>query len=283
MRRRAFMGIAGSGLVALTGCLTPGTSEERESPPANKPTQTANLTPTVTTDADRAVSVTIQSLQLQYGLVTPSSPDSIGIDSSETAYLMASVRVDGALSRDEFVLTMGDVGYTPTKIDRLYRTSWGEDQWDEEGRKEGLVSFEAPQPATDHLQLKWPGGSRTISESILSRLSEEPPPMSASLAVPNTHHSTEAPAVPIEVTNEGETPGRFLGALNRVGPLIASAPVARLSGLVPAGETVSLSVSDTWTGTPPEEVIGDQDPELTYHLHYSSGKTTAAIRISEPA
>lgn len=68
-----------------------------------------------------------------------------------------------------------------------------------------------------------------------------------------------------------------------VGPLIASTPVARLSRLVPAGDTVTIAVTDTWTGAPLDDVGGDGDPDVTYHLDYPGDETSAGIRILDPA
>ncbi|RMB23797.1 hypothetical protein ATH50_1027 [Haloplanus aerogenes] len=268
----------GGTLAALTGCL--GNRRQSDGPP---PTGTRTRTATPTRTDEPTADVTVESLHLQYGVVTPSSPDSIGISHADTPYLVASVRVDGPLSWEAFGLRMADVRYAPTRLDRLYRTTWGEDHWYERGRSDGLVLFEAPSTATDDLQLIWPGGERPVDDGIVARLDGETPRLSASFDVPETHDGRTAPDITIDVTNEGSTAGRFLGALNRVGPVVAYTPVTRLSRLVPAGESETISVADSWGGSPAEERLGDGEPDVTYRLDYPGGEDAAAIRLRDPS
>lgn len=105
--------------------------------------------------------------------------------------------------------------------------------------------------------------------------------LSASLAVPSRYDSSTAPPISIEITNEGESRRRFLGALNRTGPIIAHIPVTRISRLIPAGETTTVSVSDSWTGLPPKEQVGDEKPDVTYCLDFSDGEEAATIRLDD--
>jgi hypothetical protein len=281
MNRRGFLGTVGGALAGVAGCTGRPPSGRGSASPTRDPTRTADGTPTTTTTDRRtpAADVQIASLQLQYGVVTPTSPDSIGISNPETPYLVASVRVDGALSREAFGLVMGDVRYAPTQRDRLYRTSWGGDHWYTRERREGLVLFEAPSTPTDHLHLRWPGGEHPVGDGIVTRLGGPAPRLSASLDVPTRHDRRTAPDLAITVTNDGETTSRFLGALNRVGPQVAYTPVARLSRLVPPDETVTVPVSDSWGGLPAEERIGDDDPDVTYHLAFVDGEDSARIRL----
>jgi len=275
MKRRAFVASAGGTLAAVAGCL--GTRRRSDDPPrTDEGTRTATPTPTSEPTAD----VTVESLHLQYGVVTPTSPDSIGVVNSDTPYLVAAVRVDGALPRDAFGLRTGDVRHAPTRLDRLYRTAWGDDHWYERGRTEGLVLFEAPSEATDHPRLTWPGGEHPIDGSIVARLDSSDPQFTASLDVPSEHDDeSTAPPVTVEVTNEGSTTGRFIGALNRVGPRVAYTPVVRLSELVAGGERATISVSDSWGGRPADERVGDDDPDVTYHLDFGGGEDSADIRL----
>jgi hypothetical protein len=225
--------------------------------------------------------VTVDSLHLQYGVVTPTTPDSIGLANPDTPYLVASVRVDGPLSRDQFGLRMGDVRYGPTRIDRLYRTTWGDDHWYERGRDDGLVLFEAPPAPTKHLRLTWPGGERPVGEDIVTRVDASEPRFSATLNVPSSYGGSTAPPVTVDVTNEGSTASRFLGALNRGGPRVASTPVARVSERVPAGERTTVTVADSWNGLPDDERVGDDEPDVTYRLHFVGGERAAEIRLAD--
>lgn len=289
VRRRPFIASTLAGIGAISGCIASdpaspaGESPTNELPTTTASTPTATAEPTASAEPTPAADVAVQSLQLQYGLVTPNSPDSIGLFKPDTPYLVASVRVDGPLEYDGFGLTMGDVRYSPTKPERLYRTSWGDDHWYDRGRGTGLLLFEAPTKPTDNLRLTWPGGHEPVDDAILERLDGNPPEFTATIDVPAAHSGTAAPPVAIEVSNEGEKPGRFLGALNRTGPLVAYAPIARLSELVPGGEASTIAVSDSWGGMPGEERLGDGDPDVTYRLDHIGGEDSATIRLVEPS
>lgn len=306
MKRRTFLATAGSGLagaVGLAGCLNVGGTGAGDGTPAGDagPTATPTDAPTTTTDRGSTTAetpptdepttttgergtadVTVRSLHLQYGLVTPSSPDSIGTWNTDTPYLMALVAVDGDLPRSEFTLAVGDRRVDPAEQTRIYRTAWGDYQWYARGRPGGVLAFELPTGDPDgSMRLTWPGGDRSVDEGIGPRLAAGPPQFSASLSLPETHEGLDAPPVEIEVTNEDDVPRRFLGALNRVGPMIAYAPIARVSEMVSPGETTTLTVEDDWTGMPGDDRIGDGEPDVTYRLHYAGGEAVGDIRIVE--
>lgn len=302
MQRRAFLACA-AGITLLGGCVesSPDPAGEPEESPIDSPEPTESPTPTETPpatssptdspdstptdepdydDATPAVDVTVDSVTLQTGVVTTTSPDSIGAGHEDAQFLVASVSVEGSLERADFALVTGDERYDPTTVDDLYRTSWGDDQWYERDGGEGLVLFRVPQQAGDgDLRLTWPGGERALDDSIVGRLGAGPASFSASLDLSEEHGGTEAPPVRIEVTNEGGTERRFLAALNRIGPMIAHAPIARVSELVPAGETVTVTVDDSWMGLPDEERVGDGEPDVTYNLWYAGGEDSAEIRL----
>lgn len=279
MHRRAFLTSAGGTLAALAGCLGTEGTDGSSTAAATPTTESTPTTPI--TSGEPAAGVTVESLHLQYGVVTPTTPDSIGVSNPDAPYLVASVRVDGPLSWEAFGLRMGDVRYGPTRIDRLYRTAWGDDRWYERGRADGLVIFDAPSGATSDLRLTWPGGERPVDEGIVSRLDASAPRLSASLDVPARHEGATAPPVAVEVRNEGSTASRFLGALDRGGPQVASIPVARLSELVPAGERTTISVADSWSGLPDDDRLGDDEPDVTYRLDFVGGEDAAEIRLVE--
>lgn len=294
MRRREFIGIAGGAVVGVAGCTgrpppgTGGTTPTDESTGTDGPTTDTDEQPTDTDDQSTAtdepasdVDVTVESAHLQYGVVTPTSPDSIGVSNPETAYLLTSVSVDGALARDEFSLETGTDSVAPTRLDRLYRTSWGNDQWYERNQSEGLVLFESPPSAPNGShRLTWPGGDYPLEDSFGPRL-EARPQLSAALELPSSHEGASAPPITVEVTNESETARRFLGALNRVGPRVAYTPVARVSELVASDSSTTITVPDTWSGRPPEDRVGDDDPDVTYHLNFAGGEDAAEIRLLE--
>lgn len=287
MRRRALLSVAAGGLAGVTGCLgysvdTSGEAESDEST-ADEATSSSTEDPT-TAEPTQTAEVTVSDVELHYGVVVPNSPDSIGIAHEDTQYLATSVRVDGALAPDEFALVVGDDRVVPTRIERLYRTSWGDDQWYERETGVGVLLFEIPASAGGDLALSWPGGEHALDRSLASRLGGNPPRFSASLSLPETHVVQEIPQPPVEVrvTNESTVPRRFVGALNRTGPTIAYTPVARVCELVSAGETTTLTVPDRWSAhRPAEERIGDDHPDVTYHLHYVGGEDSAGIRFTD--
>lgn len=304
MRRRALLSTVAGGLAALSGCASAGNAGDAGDTPSSSPTPTesatpgtdsgttaratpADATPTDGMPTDRtpvhqtpaiSADVTVDSLELQYGVVMPASPDSIGVEHVETPYVLAAVNVDGELPPSEFAFRVGDRSFEPTAVERLYRTSWGGEQYYEASGR-GLLLFELPVGASGDARLTWPGGERSLDPAAGARLDRGQPQFSASLALPETHEGTEAPTVEIEVTNESDTPARFLGALNRTGPLVAYTPVARVSELVDAGATATLAVDDRWTGTPAGESVGDGEPDVTYRLHYGEASASAGIRI----
>lgn len=283
MRRRSLLAGVAGGLTALTGCTDTVPGSDTATPtatPTAEPEPPESPTPTETPTAE----VTVEELLVQYGLVTPNSPDSIGLRDPDTPYVVASVRVDGTLPRDAFALRAGDESVAPATtddpdgFDRFYRTSWGDDEWYDADRGSGLLPFEPPSGAVDRLRLTWPGGERTLGDAAGERLGG-PPAFTASIAAPETY-ATGTPSIAVEVTNEGDRPGRFVGALNRVGPMVAYTPVARLGELVPAGGTVSIPVPVGW-GLPSDDRIGDDEPDVTYHLDYAGGEDSADIRLVE--
>jgi hypothetical protein len=294
MKRRTLLASVAGGVAAVAGCLSDsGTSDDptdTETPTdtptdVHTPTPTdapndGTPTPTDTPGSDSDVSVT--DVRLQHGVVTPSSPDSIGVFSEDTQYLAASLTVDGSLSREDITLEAGTETFAPTTEVRLFRTAWGDAEWYTDERGSGVVLFEGVQRATDDdPRLTWPGGEWSLGDAVASRLGQDAPEFTVEMKAPKTHDSTSPPPLHIDVTNESERTGRFLGALNRQGPRVAYTPVEVLSEVVPAGETTTLSVSDDWMGLPSEERIGDGDPDVTYSLDYLGGEASAEIRVVE--
>lgn len=277
MQRRALLASAAGSIAALAGCID-SLNDTGDLPTEQSP---RNDTPTDTpTETDAEASVTVSSVVHQWGYVVPSSPDSIGVMSTDTRYVVAEVAVEGGtLERDEFAWTDGSSEVRPTVLDEFYRTDWGDDQWYERGRDRGLLLFELPEdPAADAPRLQWPGGGWDADESLVGQLSAPRPTMSASLSLRDASAGATDRTVEIAVTNESEHAGRYLGALNRVGPLIAYTPVARVSALVGAGETKTLTVDDDWTEYTATEG-SDGTASVTYHLDDADGGDTLEVEL----
>ena len=236
-------------------------------------------------------------VRLQYGLAYLFESDSARVRSPGTPFLAASVDVDPPLSdgpeRGEFVLETGADAYEPARVDHLLRTFLddGGDRWYEGGR--GLLLFELPKTGIEgDLRLTWPGGERAIDDAAAERIEAGSPAFSAALDLPDTRDSADEPPIAVEVTNEEERPARFVGTVARSGPLVASIPVARMTELVPPGETTTLTVGDTWSVDDLGELseydavtVDDGEPDVGYLLSYASGgetvNTGAEIRLVE--
>lgn len=153
------------------------------------------------------MAVSVESAHLQYGFVTPASPDSITVPNWATQYLVASVRVEGSLARDDLALRIGDDVYEPTTGERLYRIVWGDDRWYERDRRHGLLVFPLPEASAGPPRLTWPTGERGLAGRLEVPIGGSPPGWSAALDLPATYDGTEAPPVVIEVRNESGRAG----------------------------------------------------------------------------
>jgi hypothetical protein len=307
MRRRAIFASVAGGLAAGAGCIAgptetgeTGTNSRTRSPTTDrsdtsrtvKPTDSDDHGTTATgTDAARTRSdastptadVTVEDVRLQHGVVVPSSPDSIDVTNADTEYPLATVDVAGTLSREAFALSVGDERFEPTTDVEIVPVVWGDEQWYTEERGRGRLLFEGVGGASgDAASISWPGGASELRDGVASRVGQAAPAFSVTLRIPETHDA-ETLAVTFDVTNESDRTGRFVGALNRVGPRIAHAPVEAISEVVPAGETETLTVEDGWMDLPEVEEIGDGDADLTYHLHSVAGEQSAAVRVVEPS
>lgn len=278
MKRRALLASAGSSLTALSGCLL-FTGEDRDPPPTEE--SPVDETSTQTPEAP-AGDVTVESVTQQYGYAG-TNDDAVPVNDVDTQYVVADVSVAGGrLARDDFAWTFESSGRGPTTPPTFYRTEWGDDQWYEEGRERGLLLFEMPENVAPAMtRLVWPGGEWVADDAFLDRLTSPKPSMSTSIAVPDAADGTTDKTVAVEVTNEGAVDGRYVGAVNRSGPMIAYTPVEYLNRLVGAGETVTVDIADSWSEYPATEDGGDGVTTVTYHLEDASGGDTLEIDLSE--
>jgi hypothetical protein len=285
MQRRRFLTVCGAGLLA--GCLGESganTPDDAGEPGSPGDTPGEDDTPSDGASDGPAVSVDVETLQP--ALVALSTPDSIGVYSADrTQYLFLQLAAEGdeAPTRSELEFRFDGNLHDPfegedaTDLWRLYDEAAS--RYDAE-RGEGWICF--PLPATgapEGAGLTWDGGVWGAGPALRDRLAAEAPPLSVSWSAPDTVEAGEAATVELSVTNEGEREGRFVGALNRVGPRVAYTPVTSASRRIPAGGT------ETWTldtdeldgtgGWTPEE----GPTEATYHLHWPSGHEQRDIEV----
>ncbi|WP_115864006.1 hypothetical protein [Halorussus litoreus] len=304
MRRRQLLALSGSLLAGSAGCLSASAPEatdpestdttSTESHRTTERSTTAETTSTETTSTVEYADLAVELDALQPGLVTMNTPDSIGVSGRDQRYLLVDVSTgEGgeAPARDEFAFEFDGATHRPEPMDepwRVWRFYDDEDALYDRGSG-GLLVFEFPEAekgdfdSVPEFPLTWPGGEWQPDETLRRRLSAPEPPLSVSLDVPETLATHESPTVSVTVENEGDLPGRFVAGLNRIGPRVAYAPVARVSMLVPAGESETWEFTDDslMAGDYSDERIGDDESDMTYHLDWADGDVRKGIRYVE--
>ncbi|MDS0259090.1 hypothetical protein NDI56_06760 [Haloarcula sp. S1CR25-12] len=246
MHRRRLLALVGSVAVG-SGC----TGTETDSPSGETVTPMPVPDPTDgppdregPDQPDQSVSITVRSAAVQPGVVTANTPDSISVVDDAGQYLVLSVAGD-ALDRSAVEFRFSGASYPPEVFGGrgLYRESGADDD------DAGLLVFGLPETgdATD-AELAWADGSWSPPERVVDRLGAPSPPMRVSFDGPETAGEDD-PRLTVAVTNEGNAPGWFVLALNRQGPLSASAPVARIAGELTAGATTTRTLD----AVPPED------------------------------
>lgn len=311
MRRRTLLALSGSSIAGLAGCLSKSPTDEANSSTETEATATDRLTTTPTTEdstteSDNSstsettvdASVSVSTDALQPGLVTMNTPDSIGVKETSKQYLLLQISAEGTTlpTRDDFEFQFAGANFSPTSSEPV-RPIWrfyGEEGWLYDADSgDGFVLFRLPEAAnssktadssnaTDpsEIALTWPGGEWRPDESLRERLVTPKPPLSVSVDIPDAIQTDEQPTVTITVQNEGDVAGRFVGGLNRVGPYVAHRPVARLSMLVPAGESETWELRDDsiMAGDYSEEDVSDGEPDMRYYLSWSDESREWHIR-----
>lgn len=288
MNRRALLASVGGSVAAISGCVD--LTDDRDALPTEQPprdgtpTDDGSATPSPTSTP--APSVTVESVTQQYGYAT-ANDDAIHVARPDRQYVVADVSVAGGrLERDDFAWAFESSGRGPTTPPTFYRTEWGEDQWYEEGRDRGLLAFEMPgsvAPATT--KLVWPTGGWLAEGAFLDRLTAPKRPIDASIAVSDadgeSDYGTTDETVEVTMTNEGDVAGRYVGAVNRSGPMVAYTPVEYLNRLVGAGETATVELAESRSESLTEAARGDGESDLTYHLEDAYGGDAVDVAVSE--
>jgi hypothetical protein len=301
MQRREFLALGGFGIAGLAGCL--GSTGANTDDPTATPTPTDTATPTdtdptdtstptetetptdTTTVAGADLSVTVE--RVQPAVVELATPDSIdAFSDAETQYLYLWIEVTNGAppARDDLTFRLGGNSHGLRPAEQtfgLWRAYHHDDERYDAERGSGWVLFELPEveDASD-AALRWPGGEWQPGSSLRERLSSPAPTLSVEWSVPDTVSVGDQPTIEFTVTNESDRPGRFVAGLNRTGGGIAYMPVAAIHKLIPAGETVSWSVTDTYDiRAPGEEGIGDGEPDMTYKLARTDDRLEQAVRI----
>jgi len=264
MYRRRLLALCGLA-VAGAGCQSDTGETETVTPvPSPAVSETATGQPP---------SVTVTDAVIAPGVVVP-GVDSISVDSTDGQYLVLTTTVAGAgVERTEFSFQFDGSAYSPEEFGNgLYRDGeWGR-QFTDSG---GPLVFELTETGSaSDARLSWPDGEWTPPDAVLARLEGPLPSFDITLAGPERVDESDDPTLTITVTNTGETSGRYVLALNRIGPRVAYAPVDRFDGVLAPGATDTISheaKSPYVDGTAPREV--------TYRLRASDDNNDAEHRI----
>ncbi len=310
MRRRQLLALSGSLLAGSAGCLSasapeatdPTSTESRTTTESSTTAETTSTKPTSTEPTTETTStveyadVSVELDALQPGLVTMTTPDSIGVSGRDRRYLLVDVSIgEGGESptRDEFAFEFDGATHRPEPMEDPWRVwRFYDDEgalYDRGSSGDGLLVFELPEAekgdfeSVPEFALTWPGGEWQPDEQLRRRLAAPEPSLSVSLDVPETLATYESPTVSVTVENEGDLPGRFVAGLNRIGPRVAYAPVERVSMLVPPGESETWEFTDDslMAGDYPDERVGDGDSDMTYDLSWAGGDVRKGIRYVE--
>jgi hypothetical protein len=288
MRRRSVLAALATGTAALAGCTEQVLdNNDGPEPPDDPQTPAPNGDDEKTPDSkpETDASVSVEHVTALPEVVALDSPDSIGTFGNRSSqYLIARIEVDdGKLTRQDLQLTAGDVTYQPvTQIGEHQRALWqsGEFYFQTEDDA-GIVVFEMPKPlseaGSDDVALSWPGGSQALGKNIRTRLARKPTSFVVSVDA-SEEASMESPAeLSVTVENTGDVPGTFVGALNRIGPLIAYAPIESIILTVPPGE------QETWdhTFTLDREKVEDGQDSFEFRVKWRDGSETRTVEIVE--
>ena len=254
MRRRALLATAGTALTGFSGCL----SESR------------------VPGSDSVVSVSFDALQP--GLVTLTTPDSIGVTGDAGQYLVLSVAAESETtpSTDQFAFAFDGHQYDPLPFDRVRSKPWRL-RGDERDRK--LLFFGLPETGTaGDAKLTWEGGEWTPDGALRERLEDSLPSLDVSVSIPEAVADGESATVAVTVTNEGSVDGRYVAGLNRSGPRVAYTPLKRFSFGVPSGETITERHMERPWNRMTEDRFGDEEPDCAYHLDWHDGEKSGEVR-----
>ncbi|MFB6207016.1 MAG: hypothetical protein ABEJ05_10880 [Haloglomus sp.] len=287
MQRRTLIAALGAGLASLAGCTSiGGTDGAGGGTPTDQPPPTDQPSPTPTptsSPAAASLSVSVRALQPAVVMLATDSIHLSGADAHQYLYLEVSVDEGRPPARDELTVRFDGTTSQPMQTRGLW---YGYNHRNERYRSErgaGWLLYELP-PSGDASAavLEWPGGEWRPDAALRERLAAPAPSLSMNAAIPETVPPDSEPTIGFTVTNEGRIDGRFVAALNRTGPRVAYAPIEAVSRLVPAGETTTFEVTDTYDveGTDPEE-RGDGEPDFTYHLDWLEGEINRSVRVAE--
>ncbi|MFB6269347.1 MAG: hypothetical protein ABEH83_05350 [Halobacterium sp.] len=288
MNRRSYLAATASALVAsAAGCVSAGdgdteaTTESRSTTVTSTPATTDD-TATPTTAASQ---VSISDVTVQPAALEVNVDYFVVYDEGQYVFARSTV-TEGTVALDDYALRVAGETFEPltgSERRRLWRYRQTGDYHPDVG---GTLAFELPgsvEAADPEAVISHPGGEHELNAGEGARLASAHA-FAVELSAPETATVGESLSVEVTVTNEGASPARFVGGLNRYGPRVASIPVEAVRPLVPAGESVTRTIdqSDVTTETADEDV-GDGERDATFTLNSVAGSRERRVRVVEEA
>lgn len=296
MRRRRYLTLCSGATAGLAGCSAlfsnsddGSVSTSTPSPSGRSNTSSDEDKGTATSSASATASLVAEVDSLQPAVVTRTTTDAIGIrnrDGRQYLYLDVTVERGESPSYDELRVRFDGQQYSPADRSGLWREYRDTDGRYDAASGEGWVLFSLPETgdASDVALLReggdgtWPIVSQP-SVNFDGQLSTASPPLSLEMSVPGEVESGTTPTLSVTVANEGERDGTFVGALNRSGPSVDTAPVTAISQVVPPGEPTSFEITDETAINSSDDELDDGESDLTYDLRWTGGERSHDIRL----
>jgi len=280
MNRRSVLAALAAGTATLAGCLGDGDDGNGDGDDGDGLTPEPTPTPTPTPTPERTVDVTVEAVTVAPAVVALNSPDSIGtFGSRDQQYVLAEITADSSeLSPRDLQLVTGGERYSPAERvgDGPSIRPYGDLYFATEGES-GWVAFELPKPLdAATAALSWPGGGSDIADPIVGALRRPPASFDVTVEAPGQVEADSEATLSVTVENTGDVPGTFVGALNRIGPSVAYAPVAAARLSLTAGET------DTWEHSYEPEP-GDAGSSFEFSFVWRDGDERREVGLVEPA
>lgn len=275
MHRRSYLALTAGALPsAVAGCTgSPGGSGGTSTSTANSRSTTTTSTTTKTTPSEsgKTASIELREALVQPGVVLLQT-DYLSVVESGGQYLLADVAVtDGEAPMDEFALQFDGQAHAPRpkrETRRLWR-AYNLGEYDPANG--GLLVFQLPEVASSDQStavLQHGSWNRELSPTANERLATRNPTFSVDVTVTSPIEVGESPRVTITIENTSDVDGRFVAALNRSGPMVASKPADYLSLPVDPG-TVAEYVHDATDVTGeevPRDNLDDGGSDLEFRL-----------------
>lgn len=276
--RRRTLRALGASVVTVTaaGCLS-GDGEEMPTDDGD------DDTPAEDDDGNGADGdgVTVDSVSVRPELVTRNSPDSYGTYGGRNEqYVVVELSVENpeahppgsfAVEADGeshgIVTDVGEGNGFLAEFDTAYGAR-GEDS--------GWLAARLPKPLeAESAALTWDGGSHEFEDAVLERLRQPPTEFEVGFEAPESVAVGETVTATVTAENVGDVDGTFVGALNRVGPLVAYAPEAAVVLDAAAGETESWEFSHDLEENPEDR----EDPKMRLHLVWDDERVTREVDV----